>query len=176
MRAALTIVGLVAVTYVVMRQYTGFIFNPRDLSRLNVIVELLSVLVPFFLWAVVNWALTTLMDGKGTFRDIIIATAYALVPFVLINLPLTFVSNYLTMEEGTFYHFFRIAAALWSGYLVFIGMAVTHDYESGKNFWTCILTVVGIGVVLFIGLLFIHVINVVVGFISSVYAELVLRL
>ena len=176
LRAALTIVGLVAVTYVVMRQYTGFIFNPRDLSRLNVIVELLSVLAPFFLWAVVNWALTTLMDGKGTFRDIIIATAYALVPFVLINLPLTFVSNYLTMEEGTFYHFFRIAAALWSGYLVFIGMAVTHDYESGKNFWTCILTVVGIGVVLFIGLLFIHVINVVVGFISSVYAELVLRL
>jgi hypothetical protein len=54
------------------------------------------------------------MDGKGTFRDIIIATAYALVPFVLINLPLTFVSNYLTMEEGTFYHFFRIAAVLWS--------------------------------------------------------------
>ena len=89
LRAALTIVGLVAVTYVVMRQYTGFIFNPRDLSRLNVIVELLSVLAPFFLWAVVNWALTTLMDGKGTFRDIIIATAYALVPFVLINLPLT---------------------------------------------------------------------------------------
>jgi len=176
MGAALTIVGLVALTYVVMRQYTGFIFNPRDLSRLNVLVELLSVLVPFFLWAVVNWALTTLMDGKGTLRDIIIATAYALVPFVLINLPLTLVSNYLTMEEGTFYHFFRIAAALWTAYLIFIGMAVTHDYEKGKNFWTCLLTIVGIGVVLFIGLLFIHVINVVVGFISSVYAELVLRL
>ena len=174
--AALTFVGLVALTHVVMRQYTGFIFNPRDLSKLNVLVELLSVVVPFFLWAVVNWALTTLMDGKGTFRDIIIATAYALVPFVLINLPLTFVSNYLTMEEGTFYHFFRIAAVLWSGYLVLIGMAVTHDYETGKNFWTCFLTIVGIGVVLFIALLFVHVINVVVGFISSVYAELVLRL
>lgn len=174
--AALTIVGLVAVTHVVIRQYTGFIFNPRDLSRLNVLVELLSVLVPFFLWAVVNWALTTLMDGKGTLRDIVIATAYALVPFVLINLPLTWVSNYLTMEEGMFYHFFRIAAVLWSAYLVFIGMAVTHDYEKGKNFWTCVLTIVGIGVVLFIGLLFIHVINVVIGFISSVYAELVLRL
>ncbi|MCK9526785.1 MAG: NHL repeat-containing protein, partial [Limnochordia bacterium] len=31
MGAALSVLGLVAVTYVVMRQYTGFIFNPRDL-------------------------------------------------------------------------------------------------------------------------------------------------
>jgi hypothetical protein len=45
LRAALTIVGLVALTHVVMRQYTGFIFNPRDLSKLNVLVELLSVVV-----------------------------------------------------------------------------------------------------------------------------------
>lgn len=173
---ALTIVGLVALTYVVMRQYTGFIFNPRDLSQLNVVIELLSVLVPFLLWAVVNWALTTLMDGKGTFQDIVIATAYALVPFVLINLPLTLVSNYLTLEEGTFYYFLNICAAVWTVYLVFVGMMTIHDYETGKNFWTCLLTIVGIGVVLFIALLFVHVINVVVGFISSVYAELVLRL
>jgi uncharacterized membrane protein len=55
-------------------------------------------------------------------------------------------------------------------------MMTIHDYETGKNFWTCLLTIVGIGVVLFIALLFVHVINVVVGFISSVYAELVLRL
>jgi hypothetical protein len=98
------------------------------------------------------------------------------VPFVLINLPLTLVSNYLTLEEGTFYYFLNICAAVWTVYLVFAGMMTIHDYETGKNFWTCLLTIVGIGVVLFIALLFVHVINVVVGFISSVYAELVLRL
>ena len=87
MKAALTIVGLVALTYVVMRQYTGFIFNHQDLARLNVVIELVSVLVPFFLWSVVNWALTTLMDGKGTFKEIVTATAYGLTPFVVVNLP-----------------------------------------------------------------------------------------
>jgi len=176
MGAALTIVGMVSLTYIVMRQYTGFIFNPRDLSQLNVLIELVSVLVPFFLWAVVNWALTTLMDGKGTLTDIIITTAYGLVPFVVINLPLTFVSNYLTLEEGTFYYFIGIIGALWTIALVFIGMMTIHDYDTRKNFWTCLLTVVGIGIVLFISLLFVHVINVVAGFVSSVYVELVLRL
>lgn len=174
--AALTILALVTLTYVVMRQYTGFIFNPRDLSRLNIAVEMVSVLVPFLLWAVVNWALTTLMDGKGTFRDIAIATAYALTPFVLVNLPLTLASNYLTLEEGTFYYFFGILGTLWTVSLVFIGTMTIHDYDTGKNFWTCLLTILGIGVVLFLSLLFVNVLNVVAGFISSVYAELILRL
>ena len=175
-RAALSIVALVALTYVVMRQYTGFIFNPRDLSQLNIVVEVISVLVPFLLWAIVNWALTTLMDGKGTFRDIVIATAYALTPFVLINLPLTLASNYLTLEEGTFYYFLGFLGTLWTVSLVFIGTMTIHDYDTGKNFWTCLLTIIGIGIVLFLGLLFVNVLNVVAGFISSVYAELILRL
>lgn len=176
MGAALAILGMVALTYVVMRQYTGFIFNPRDLSQLNVVVEVISVLVPFFLWAVVNWALTTLMDGKGTLKDIIIATGYALAPFVLVNLPLTVISNYLTLQEGTFYYFTGIIGALWTAGLVFIGTMTIHDYDTGKNFWTCLLTIVGIGIVLFLGLLFVNVLNVVAGFVSSLYAELVLRL
>lgn len=176
LKAALTIVGLVSLTYVVMRQYTGFVFNHQDLAQLNVLIELVSVLVPFFLWAVVNWALTTLMDGKGTFKDIVIATAYGLAPFVVINLPLTWVSNYLVLEEGVFYYFLVTVAALWSMGLVFFGTMTIHDYDMTKNFWTCLLTIVGIGIVLFIALLFVNVINVVAGFISSVYAELILRL
>ena len=176
MGAALSILGLVAVTHVVMRQYTGFIFNPRDLSQLNIVVEVISVLVPFFLWAIVNWALTTLMDGKGTLKDIVIATCYALTPFVVINLPLTVVSNYLTLQEGIFYHFLGITATLWTASLIFIGTMTIHDYDTAKNSWTCLLTIVGIGIVLFLGLLFVNVLNVVAGFVSSVYAELILRL
>src|SRR5690606_36728320 len=86
--AAFTILFLVAVTYTLMRQYTGFLFNTNDPSQLNILVELASVLLPFALWVGVNWAFTTLMEGKGTLRNIIIASAYALVPLLLINLPL----------------------------------------------------------------------------------------
>ena len=75
-----------------------------------------------------------------------------------------------------FYYFFVAVAALWSAALVFIGMMMIHDYDSSKNFWTCLLTIVGISIVLFIALLFVNVANVVAGFISSVYAEMVLRL
>ena len=42
------------------------------------------------------------MDGKGTLKEIYIASAYALTPIVLINVPMTIVSNYLTLNEDSF--------------------------------------------------------------------------
>ena len=35
-------------------QYTGFIFNYNDIRRLNIYMELISVLLPFLLWCGVN--------------------------------------------------------------------------------------------------------------------------
>lgn len=174
--SAAAILLLLALTYVIMRQYTGFIFNLRDLAELNIVIELLSVIVPFFLWCTVNWSLTTLTEGKGKFKDIVITTAFALTPFVLINIPLTIVSNFIRMEEGAFYHFFLILSMVWSGGLLFFGTMVVHDYDMSKTFSTVILTVVGMGVVIFIGLLFLSVINLMVSFIVSIYQEMTLRL
>lgn len=174
--AALGLLSLVSMTYVIMRQYTGFIFNYRDLAQLNILQEIASVVIPFLLWTGVNWALTTLMDGKGTFRDIVITTSFALTPIILVNLPMTIVSNYLTLEEGAFYYFFVAVGVIWSLSLLFLGTMVIHDYDLGKNFGASVLTIVGMGTVLFIGLLFFSVVNLMVGFVTSVYLELVLRL
>ena len=73
MPAAIVILSLTIAVYLMACQYTGFIFNGRNLNDLNVYTEVLTILVPFFLWTGVNWALTTLMDGKGTAKDIFIA-------------------------------------------------------------------------------------------------------
>lgn len=167
---------MVTMTYVIMRQYTGFIFNPRDLSKLNIMQEILSVVIPFLLWTGVNWALTTLMDGKGTFRDIVITTAFGLTPIILINIPMTIVSNYITLPEGSFYYFFVSLAVVWALSLVFLGTMVIHDYDMTKNLGATALTIVGMGTVLFISLLFFSVVNLMAGFFTSIYLELILRL
>lgn len=174
--AALTILGLVVLTYVIMRQYTGFLFNTRNPQELNILLEIFSVVFPFFLWAGINWSLTTLMDGKGSLRDIVIATAYALTPIVLVNLPATLLSNFLTIQEGAFYYFFFYLSLIWTIGLLFFGTMVTHDYSFGGTVFVVILTLAGIGIALFIGMLFVDIILQLFGFFVEVYQELIFRL
>ncbi|MFW5787279.1 MAG: YIP1 family protein [Halanaerobiales bacterium] len=166
---------LVAATYVFMRQYTGFVFNVRDWRELNIVVEFLSVFIPFILWCIVNWALTTLMEGKGTFKEIIIASAYSLTPIILIYIPLTVISNYLTLEEAPFYYFFVSGAMFWALGLLIMSTMVTHEYTMLKTLFTSILIILGMVIVLFLIVLFISVINQLFVFIYQLYLELSFR-
>lgn len=173
--AATIILTLVVAAYIFMRQYTGYLFNARDPAKMNVYMDISSVVVPFLLWCLVNWALTTLMDGKGTLKEIYIASAYALTPIVLINVPMTIVSNYLTLNEDSFYYLILAASVIWSAFLLFSGTMVLHEYDVAKTLLTSILIVVGIGSILFLGLIFLDVINLLLGFVTTIYAELVFR-
>ena len=174
--AATTILIFVTITYIMARQYTGFIFNYNDVRRLNIYMEFVSVLLPFMLWCGVNLALTSLVDGKGSFKDIYITTAYGLVPVVLMRIPLIALSNVITLQEGAFYFALNTIAVLWAGFLVFTGIQTIHEYDLKANFFTCVLTGVGMGLVVFICLLFVNVLAQTIGFLNTVYMELTFRL
>ena len=176
LKTALLIVAMVSVTYILRRQLTGFILNEAKLRELNIIVEILSVALPFFLWCVANWCLTTLMDGEGSFSDIVITSAFALVPLVLINVPLIVFSNVITLEEAAFYRFFDILAIVWSGVLLILGTSVVHQYSLTKTFLTCICILIGMGLIIFIALLFFSLLQQVFSFFYTIYKEVALRL
>lgn len=173
--AATVILAAVVATFIFSRQYTGFAFNPRNLQEFNALVEAIGVICPFFLWCAINWALTTLMDGKGSFKDIYVYTAFALTPLILLHIPMTIVSNFLVAQEGAFYHFFIVLGILWAGILVFLGTAVTHDYSLPKTFGATILIALGIVFAIFVGLLFAMVIDQLLRLVVDVYTEIRLR-
>ena len=173
--AAATILVLVILTSIIKKQNTSFLFNFNRLDELNVVVDIVTVFLVYILWCVANWCLTSLMDGEGKMTDIMIATAYALVPVVLINLPLVPVSHVITAEEGTFYTVFTVISYLWAGMLLIFGTMVTHQYSMKKTILTMICTVVGMAIILFIGLLFFSVIQRTITFIATIYQELRFR-
>lgn len=175
LKAAATILALVVLTSIIKKQNTSFLFNFNRLDKLNVLVDIITVLLVYVLWCVANWCLTSLMDGEGKLTDIMIATAYALVPIVLINLPLVPVSYVITAEEGTFYTVFTIISYLWAGMLLLFGTMITHQYSMKKTILTIICTIVGMAIILFIGLLFFSVIQRIVSFIVTIYQELRFR-
>lgn len=169
---ALTFVVLTVLMLVIQKQNTAFLFNTNRLEQIDVLVDIITVGLLFVLWCVSNWCLTSLMDGEGKMRDIAIFTGYSLLPLLLIQFPLIGLSHVITTEEGTFYYVFTVISYIWTAALLLFGMMVTHQYSMKKTILTTILTLVGMAIITFIGLLFFSVIQQIVTFIVTVYKEI----
>lgn len=173
--AAFTLVLLTIITFSIEKQSTGFLFNMNRLSELNIVVDITTVLLLYILWCSANWCTTSLMDGKGRMLDILIAVGYSLAPLVLIRLPLVIVSHFITTNEGSFYTVLQTISILWSLLLLFLGTMITHQYTVKKTILTCLITILGMGILMFIGLLFFNVIGRMMTFVVTIYKELRFR-
>lgn len=175
-KAALVILAMLVIHSILSTQFTGFLYNPDyDGVSLNVFSEFASVIGTFLLWCIANWSLTTLMDGEGRFSDIVMVSAYALVPLFLIGIPLTFISNAMPLEYAAFYNIINVFTYIWAGFLMLSGLMVVHQYTLGKTILTAILIVVAMAVIVFLGLLFFNLVSQLVSFVVELYWEISLR-
>jgi len=142
----------------------------------NVFEQAGSLLLPFLILCLANWSFTTLFDGKGRFSDIYVAMCYALVPYVIIQLPLVFVSHVIATDEGAFYTLLMSVSVVWSVALVFVGLMQVHDYTPGKTFIFLIATVLGAAIIIFLILVFFSLLGDLVAFFVSFYRECAVRL
>lgn len=176
MAAANFIVFAATAIRILSLQYTSFLFMRVNWARINVFTEFLTILLPLLIWCVANWSLTTLFEGKGRLRDIYMGTAYALMPYVLIQLPLIFLSNVITVEEGAFYTVLSGVSLLWSGSLIVFAMMMIHDYTLGKTLAFILMSLFGMLVIIFVMLLFFSLISDGIAYIVSLYKEISFRL
>ena len=176
MAAAHTFLALFLITRVLKLLCTSFQFILAPIQYINIFEEMGSLLAPFIILCIANWAMTTLFDGKGRFRDIYMAMCYALVPYILIQLPMILVSNMLTFEEGSLYSVMLSISVIWCVFLAFVGLMQVHDYGPGKTFIFIIVTILGASVIIFLILVFFSLLSDAAGFFISFYRETVYRL
>lgn len=173
----------VAIFYIILFMYfriyqfvnESFIINTNNPLDLNSLQQIFSVLLIVFLFTVGNWSVTTLMNGKGTYRDILMMTGYSLAPVVLLGFPAVFLSNYLTLNELAFYQLLMFVAYFCTGFMLFMGVLNIHHYGLFKTILAFIATMVSISVMMFVGLLFFDLIQQFIAFIVSIYEEINLR-
>lgn len=176
MAAAHTFLILFLLTRVIKLLCTNFQFITVPLQYINVFEQMGSLLLPFLILCIANWAMTTLFDGKGRFRDIYMAMCYALVPYVLIQLPMVLISNVLTFEEASFYEVLLSVSVIWCVLLAFVGLMEVHDYSPGKTFVFLFVTVLGASVIIFLILVFFSLLSDAVAYFVSMYREIFFRL
>ena len=176
MAAAHTFLILFLATYVVKLMFTNFQFINAPLQYINVFEQCGSLLLPFLILCVANWGMTTLFDGKGSLSAIYMGMCYALVPYVLIQLPLVLISNGITFEEAEFYNVLMIVSVVWSVLLVFVGLMQIHDYGPGKTLIFVVVTLLGAMIIIFLILVFFSLLSDAAAYFVSMYREIVFRL
>jgi hypothetical protein len=174
--AAANIIAATAVIVEVLRlTLTNFQFVTINMEYFNSIIVALRILLPIGLWTVANWSLTTLMDGKGRMFEIYMAVCYALTPYVIINVIMIVLSQFITFEEGAIYWVLAGFSALWTGLLILAAMMMVHDYSLVKTVLSSLLTIVGMGVMVFIFVIFFSLVSDAFAYFWSLYKEILFR-
>ena len=174
-RAALLFMGLAVVAMFYRSVGAGYVLNPQG-EYTTIMMQLLVIFVPVLLFTIANWCLTTLFEGEGSLRDIFVAVGYSLLPLIVTIIPTTFFSNYIVSEEADLLSLIVVIGFIWTGFLIFFGTMVTHDYTMGKNVITVFGTIGGMAFIMFLGLLFTSLIMDIVTFITNYVSEIVYRL
>lgn len=175
MSVAIVFILLSCLLRILQYLYTGFLVNDNDPTQLNSLKESSYVIGTIFLFTVGNWSITTLFDGKGNYKEILMMVSYSLFPLLLIGFPNILLSNVLTLNEISFYSLLQGLAVFLTGFLIFIGLIVVHEYSLIRTVFTVIATFMAIGVLLFILLLFFSLAQQIIAFIMGLYQEITWR-
>ena len=176
LKTAIILLVAAIIVQILSALFTGFLFGGGDVVYYNFISTIIGFLAIYFSWCIANWCLTCLNDGEGTLKDICIATAYALVPYIVLQLAAVILSNFFILREQTFYDMIINVSYVWTGILLIASVIVTHQYSLTRALVVCVFTIVGMMAIAYLGLLFFNLLQQVMGFASILIDEIILRL
>lgn len=163
---------------------TGFALQTQEPHEVSILVEATWIIVPWFTWSAASWGVSTIVDGEGKFIDILTSSAFVLVPYIPLSLAIAGLSNLMTLNfdydvtgnPNTTYMVMLVCMFLWVLLLLFLHVKVLHDFEFKKTFGVIILSVIGMFIIWFVGLLLFGLIHQAVNFVITVYKEIMFRM
>lgn len=154
----------------------GFLFQRRETDQISFVSEILTILILFFTWCIANWGISTIRDGEGSFKEIVVGSSFALIPYIVFAIPLSIVSNVMGLEEGYLYTGATGFVLLWVGYLLIMNIKIIHDFELYELLLILFLSLVGMLIIWFVMILIYGLLNQLVNFIIGIIMELGYRL
>lgn len=169
------IILLLFLQNVISRQATGFIFNINDIENISVISIFMVTVSTFVLWFLSNWAVSSFMDGEGSPIQIWVGSAYALLPYIIIQLCIVVITNFVSAELFPFIQIFAYIGILWSAFLMFHAVYTIHQYSISQTILNMLLTILGMAIILFIGVLVYSLLLQIYIFVYTLFSEIMFR-
>lgn len=170
----LIVLAIAAVTF--NRQMRAFVFNNAYNVPLDMTKQIAIIVLPVVLFTLANYSITTLTEGKGSFKDIFMVTCYSLMPLIIFQVVTPILTHVMSLNETTYLTLIDIAGYGWMTLMLLLGIQEIHEYSLKKMAATLVLTVIGAAIIVFVVLLFFSLLQELGSFIYSLYREFSLRL
>lgn len=142
----------------------------------NVVMECAVMIVPIISWVIASYAMTTILSGEVMFRECLMACCYSLLPYIIINIPLSVFTNVLEEGQIGIYNTISNFSLLFVLLLLFINLREMNNYSFPKTFgiiflslFTMILLWASVALVFALSMRF-------VGFVSEIITEISFRI
>lgn len=174
LRAGMTILGINVLASYYQAIGKSYLANPTEVYS-SFWTQILAIFIPILLWAIANWCLTTLFDGEGSFKQVLIASCYATAPLPWFMVISTLATNLTSSVGDGLTSFIMVIGYIWVAFLLFFGTLVVQDYSLGKNVITTFGTILCMAVIMFIVILFASLVTNLVSFVSGLVSEISFR-
>lgn len=154
---------------------SGFLYMDITLEKYNALYTMAATIGLLILWSVCNWLVCSMLGGIGRFKEVYVATTYALMPMIVYSFIRVIFSNFLPMSVSGIIDGIGTAVTLYSFFLLCVGMIIVHEYDFFKVLWTGLITICMMILVVFVLFMCAILLKQFGSFIYSVYEEIVYR-
>lgn len=155
---------------------TSFLFQPREPHEISLLSEALLIIVPWLTWSLANWGISTLRDGEGKFKEILVGSAFALTPYIVLSLPLSLLTLALSLKEAALHALIVWLTGLWVAWLLLLKIKILHDFELNRTIGIAALTVFGMALIWVVLVLMYGLVNQAVEFVIGLFKEMAYRI
>lgn len=125
-----------AAAFVVRMAYLYIVHFPLasiELEDVNPVFEAVKLWIVPISWIPASFMATSISGGESKIKEITFTSALSLVPFIVINTPLMFLSNILSKSQASWYGVFSTLAYLGMFLILLLAMMILNNYTLRKT-------------------------------------------
>ena len=153
----------------------SFHFRVQRPDETRLLFEIGKILIPWITWCVSALAVGEVFYGEGTFRRVVISSAWALWPFIVLALPVNLMTNLITRDEKALYYVGWVAIWTLMAWQFFQQVKTAHNFETRQALAVMVLTLLGMLIIwVLLGLVY-ALTSEIVRFIRQILLEIYVR-
>lgn len=174
-KLAVIITFLLYLAFALKATCSGFLYLQTDMTKYNTWNTLVGTSGLLLLWAVCNWLISSMFQGKGSFAEVYTASAYVMVPMICYTFLYTVLSNFLPLSMFGVVTGIGTAITIFTVFLMSIAMITIHELDFFKFALTVLVTAFFMILVIFVILMCSILIVQFITFFKTVFEEVAYR-